>query len=66
MKKRELERLSDLLAVFYEDVAESDGGLADDISRVRHEVQERLDEDSRDADGPYSAIADGYMRRTTP
>jgi hypothetical protein len=41
MTKRELERLSDLLLKFYE--ATEDGGLRDEISHVRHEVNEQLD-----------------------
>jgi hypothetical protein len=43
MSKRELERLSDLLLKFFEEVPTGNGALRDEISHVRYEVEERLD-----------------------
>jgi hypothetical protein len=41
MTRRELDRLSDLLLKLYE--VSEDGALRDEISHVRHEVEEQLD-----------------------
>jgi hypothetical protein len=44
MTKRELERLADLLLKLHEETDPAEGALRDEISHVRHRVQELTDQ----------------------